>query len=274
MHGQHLVEDCLGAVERESQVADAAGLALLDKVVEHAVLDVTGPEGLDAAVADGVEQVVVDGIDLQILERLAIHGDGVLAGVVGEVRQLGGHEIFVARVTLEGDTGRLFRPALHVDGGGVEVVHAVGDGIVDQFVDRLLVYGAAGAVGRGNAGQPHHAVAEQRYPVVRLGVGAVGHLVGGDFGRGRVGCLLPVFTAGQYGGRSQSRAAYHFQKVSAIYIFVRFVFHCLLVFFEGLDDAVLFVAFDIDGTEGAGRAEVLAGTAADATLGVDDWNLG
>ena len=85
---------------------------------------------------------------------------------------------------------------------------------------------------------------------------------------------LPVFTAGQYGGRSEGRAAYHFQKVAAIYIFVRFVFHCLLVFFEGLDDAVLFVAFDIDGTEGAGRAEVLAGTAADTTLGVDDRNLG
>ena len=34
-----------------------------------------------------------------------------------------------------------------------------------------------------------------------------------------------------------------------------------------------FMSFHIDGTEGAGRTEVLAGTATDATLGVDNGYL-
>ena len=68
VHGQDLVEDLLRPVEREAQVADAARLTLLHQVVDHPVLDVAGPEGLDAPVADRVQQVIVEIIGLQILE--------------------------------------------------------------------------------------------------------------------------------------------------------------------------------------------------------------
>lgn len=42
-------------------------------------------------------------------------------------------------MAFEGDTRRFFGKALYVDGGRVEIVDPVGDGIIDQLVDGLLV---------------------------------------------------------------------------------------------------------------------------------------
>ena len=78
-------------------------------------------------------------VHLQVLEGLPIHGYRVLAGMVGEVRQLGGDQEFFAGMTLQGDPGRFFRPALHVHGRRIEIVYSVSYGIVHQLVDRILV---------------------------------------------------------------------------------------------------------------------------------------
>ena len=54
VHGQHFVEHFFGTVERESQIADTSRFTFLHQEVYHAILDVTGAEGLDATVTDGV----------------------------------------------------------------------------------------------------------------------------------------------------------------------------------------------------------------------------
>ena len=114
VHGQHFVEDFHRSVERETQVADPAGFTFLDQIIEHAVLDIAGTEGFDTAVSDRVQQIIVDIIGLQVLERLLVHGNGVLARPVLEVRQLRSDEELLTRMALQGNTGRLLRPALHI----------------------------------------------------------------------------------------------------------------------------------------------------------------
>lgn len=56
-------------------------------------------------------------------------------------------------MAFEGDTRRFFGKALYVDGGRVEIVDPVGDGIIDQLVDGLLVDGLPSAAGDSSRGQ-------------------------------------------------------------------------------------------------------------------------
>ena len=56
-------------------------------------------------------------------------------------------------MAFEGDTRRFFGKALYVDGGRVEIVDPVGDGIIDQLVDGLLVDRVAVAAGESSRGQ-------------------------------------------------------------------------------------------------------------------------
>ena len=56
----------------------------------------------------------------------------------------------------EGNSRRALGKALHIDGGRIEVVDTVGDGVVDQGVDRLLVDGIAVAAGVGSCGHRMH----------------------------------------------------------------------------------------------------------------------
>lgn len=144
----------------------------------------------------------------QLLERVAVHGHRRFAAPRGggEVRELGGDVVAVARMAFESDARGALRASLAVGGRGVEVVHAVGDGEVDQPVDLLLV-DLVGAVACAAAaeGRPAHApVAQQRYLLARLGVGAVGHPVGRNLALRRAVARCGVaarIASGQCGGR-------------------------------------------------------------------------
>ena len=74
---------------------------------------------------------------------------------------------------------------LEIDGGGVEVVDAVGDGVVDQFVDAVLVHDVAAF--RVLFHLPTHAaVAEDGYTVPAVRVGPHLHRAGALVGPGRI----------------------------------------------------------------------------------------
>ena len=47
---------------------------------------------------------------------------------------------FFTRVALQGDTRGTLGHTLHICRGCIEVIHAVGNGVVYQFVDGFLVY--------------------------------------------------------------------------------------------------------------------------------------
>ena len=85
----------------EPEVADTAGLTLGKQEIQHPVVDVAGFELLHAAAhAHAVQQQVVDIIDLQLAERIAVHGHRGFAapGRGREIGQFGGNKIFVTRV--------------------------------------------------------------------------------------------------------------------------------------------------------------------------------
>ena len=84
------------AVERESQMLDAAGSLLLLEVVEHAVVEETrlklGVRG------NGMAEEEIDIVHLEVLERALEHLLGAvegrrIAGAEGEVGHLGGYHI-------------------------------------------------------------------------------------------------------------------------------------------------------------------------------------
>ena len=64
--GHELVPSFVSAMERESEVAYATGLALFHQEVNHAVVKVSLLEGIHSA--DAVQKVVVNIVSLQILE--------------------------------------------------------------------------------------------------------------------------------------------------------------------------------------------------------------
>ena len=223
VHRQHLVEDVHRSVERKSQIADTARFPLSEQKVQHPVVDIAGAERVDSAVADRMQQIVVDIVHLQVLEGLPIHGYRVLAGMVGEVRQLGGDQEFFAGMTLQGDPGRFFRPALHVHGRRIEIVHSVSYGIVHQLVDRILVDHVPPAVGRRESRPAHTPVAEQRHAIALFVVGTVSHPVGRNGRPGRPTARHRVILRAAAGpsGRSRGRADSHdFQKIAAVHFLI------------------------------------------------------
>lgn len=116
----------------ESEVADASGFALFQQEVQHAIVQIAGAEGFHAAHADAVQQEVVDVVHLQVAEGAVIHGKGLFAAVRAgtEVGQLCGKEEFLPWVAFQGNARGALRQTLHIGGGGVEIVHSVGNGIV------------------------------------------------------------------------------------------------------------------------------------------------
>ena len=90
-HGQQVVEDLDGPVERPPEVADASRLALAQQELQYAVVDEALSEGAQAAAAaHRVQQVVVQVVDLQLFERVAVEGQRIFARGVREVRHLRG----------------------------------------------------------------------------------------------------------------------------------------------------------------------------------------
>ena len=56
-------------------------------------------------------------------------------------------------MAFEGDTRRFFGKALYVDGGRVEIVDPVGDGIIDQLLTASWSIGLPSAAGDSSRGQ-------------------------------------------------------------------------------------------------------------------------
>ena len=189
VHGQDLVEDLLRPVEREAQVADAARLTLLHQVVDHPVLDVAGTEGLDAPIADRVQQVIVEIIGLQVLEGVLIHRDGVLAGPVLEIGEFRGDEQFLARMPLQGDPGRLLRPALHINRRRIEIIDTMFNSVIHQTVDRILIDKVSTLLRCGKQ-RPTHTTISQQGDLVALRAGTISHFIGRYLTQ-RASCLAP-----------------------------------------------------------------------------------
>ena len=127
-------------------------------------------------------------VHLQLLERPAVHRDGILPRVIGEVGQLRRHEIALARMPAQGYARGTFRQAAAVRGRRVDIIHAVRHGIVHQFVHHLLVYLVALPAER----QAHHAESQQRHLVARGGTRPDRHLPCGHFSRFAASPRLPL----------------------------------------------------------------------------------
>ena len=210
------VEDFHVAVVGEAEVADAASLALFQEEVEQAVVEEAGAEVVHAAASHGVQQVVVDVVYLQSLEGAAVHLLRLLEAVevASLVRHLRGDVVRLARVAAKG----IARDVLGGPVGGcrVEVVDAVGQGVVDHSVHLVLALR-----------QSHHAEAQERHLVARVVVDAIGHLAGllsdGTLGSGGV-CKGPQwFQYHEAYGRCRSDAKL-LEELSAAVV-IRFFHH-------------------------------------------------
>ena len=190
------VECVLRSVEGEAEVADTAGLTLLEEELHHVVVLVSVLEHRVPATSDRVEEVVVDVVGAQVLERPVVHLFRFPFRPAVEVGEFGCREVSVPGIAAQGYAGGLFRLSLQICGGGVEVVHPVIVGVIDQLVHRVLV-DVLSAVGVFNHGPTHAAVSEQRHLVAVAAVGAEEHLAGFVF-LGGLG--LDYFAGGGRGG--------------------------------------------------------------------------
>ena len=132
-----LVKAFRSSVERESEVADASCLSLLEEILHHAVVDESLSESV--AVTDRVEKIVVDIICLEVFLRLLIHFDRVLLCIVAEVGELGSHEIAFTWISAEGYTSSLFALALKIYRRRVVIVHSMLHRIVHKPVHGFLI---------------------------------------------------------------------------------------------------------------------------------------
>ena len=206
----------------ESEVADAASLALLEQVVEDAIIDIASVQGIHASTADAVQQVVVDVADLQFLHRVVVHFDTSLTrlSLWREVRELRRYKVLAALMAGECDTGAMLRESTTIGRAGIEVVQPVFNGVVHLIVNHLLVeVGILTLLGTGKGGQSHHAISQQRHAVASLGIVAEGHLV---FRRLYLllvfvfnGFLLLALAAGESGGSGYGSCPEEFQERAA-----------------------------------------------------------
>ena len=101
VQGECIIICVYRTVKRESQIADTPRLPLFQQKFHHSVINIPCLESLRSATTDGVEQIVIDIIRLQILERLAIHGNGILTAIITEIREFGSNEQFLTRMTFQ-----------------------------------------------------------------------------------------------------------------------------------------------------------------------------
>ena len=104
--------------------------------------------------------------------------------------------------------------ALEVHGGRVEIIDAIRDGVVHQFVDGILVHDLL-SVGSRYHLPAHAAVAEKGDLVAGVGVGTERHPFG------HLDSLAPFLRAGLAGGRGAQRngAGARLDEISSGYVF-------------------------------------------------------
>ena len=139
MQRYEFVEFGRTAVERKAHLAYLALLPLLQHEIHHPVVHIALLEGCDSALAYGMHQVVVEVVGLHLVEGVVIHLLRGSRGSVPEVGKFRGYVEALARITAQGYAGSPFRLTLEICRRGVIIVHPVLHGIVDEFVDLLLV---------------------------------------------------------------------------------------------------------------------------------------
>ena len=233
MTRQQIVEHPDIPMIRKTQVADASGLALFQEEIHHPVVEETGIEQPHAvAPAHGMQQVIVDAVHLHFLERLAIHGNGILAREVREIGKLGSHEIRVPGMAAQGDARGTFRKAPAIGGRRVEIVHPVRHGVIHQFVHHLLVYLSPLFPER----QAHHAEAQERHLVARGGIVAHGHASFGHLARtcpgNRRAAFRPATIEGCRSGRRASPEELQELAAPHFLMLMFFLFHIPYCFYS------------------------------------------
>ena len=133
-------------------------------------------------------------------------------------------------MTTEGNTRTVFRLALTIDRGGVDIVQAMLQSIVNLFVDHFLIELVRII---HLCRQAHHAITQDRHFFLGLGVLAVGHLTYGRFHLiliflcGLFSGLVGILTTSHHSSRTHSPCSKHLQKRTARYIFL---FHNAYIF--------------------------------------------
>jgi phenylalanyl-tRNA synthetase beta chain len=157
----------VAAMEGEAQVPDPSRSALLQDIIKDAVVAEAPVEFLGAGHV--VQEEEIDKVHLEVLQRILKHLPGRLVGRLlaaeGHVGHLGRDLVAVAGVAAQGLARHDFR--LPIDRSRVEIIHAVGDGIVNHLVHGLLVQVAAvsesGAAALGGQRRETHA-AQAEHP--------------------------------------------------------------------------------------------------------------
>ena len=85
VHRQHFIKDIYCSMERETQITDTSGFTFFNQVIQHSVVDITSTEGFNTTISNRVQQIIINIIGLQVLERLLVHGNRILACPVLEV---------------------------------------------------------------------------------------------------------------------------------------------------------------------------------------------
>ena len=220
---QKLVELLLIAVEGKSELADLPFLPVRLKQVHHPVVHEPVVESLKASAAEGVEQVVVQIVRLKVPERIVVQFQGRGPGMVAEVGQFSGEVVRAPRMPAQGVAHSLLGKSPEIDRGGVVVVHAVSQGVVNQFVRVLLIHDVL-TVPVLLHRETHAAVAEQGDLVAVAGVLTHLHravlqdiLIARSAFKDGLGCLLRSARSGKsHGSHGRCPCTGPFEKFSSV----------------------------------------------------------
>ena len=124
-------------MERESQITDSACLALLEQEVNEPVVLESCLESFRSA--QGVQQIIVYIVCLEVLQRLAVHQDGVFLFGIPEIGHLRGYEVAAAGMSAQCLSGSRLTLALKIYRCCIKIVHSMLQSIVDKRVYALLI---------------------------------------------------------------------------------------------------------------------------------------
>ena len=224
MHGEHLIEDTLLSVERESKITDTSCLALFKKEIHDAIVDITSMKLIHAS-TNGMQQIIVDIIHLEFLHRVKIHPFRLLKRpvVVVKIREFRSHEILITLMAAQGNASATLRLSLTIDRRSIEIVQPMFDSIIHLFVDHLLIKLIAIIHLRRQA---HHAISQQRHFLLSLGIHTICHLALWRlylilvFLSGFVLRLVGFLTPHQRNGSTYTPRSQHLQEPTSRYILI------------------------------------------------------